>query len=82
MDTKFVLLPKRALSHILEDMNSKTFRLLRTSKETSECQTTYTSPKSSFKSASELYMHLCLPYSGYMTLLQYMCFQMCISLKI
>ena len=31
---KFVLLAKRALSNLLEDMNSKTFRLLRTIRQT------------------------------------------------
>ena len=82
MNTKFFLLAKRALSHILEDMNSKTFRLLRTIREASECQLPTPPPKSSLESVSELYMHLHLQFSGYMTLLQYMCFQMCSSLKI
>ena len=81
MNRKFVLLAKRAFSHILEDMNSKTFCLLRIIGETSECQLPTPSPKSSLKSVSKLYMHLFLQFSGYMTLLQYMCFQMCISLK-
>ena len=81
MSTKFDLLAKRAFSHILEDMNSKTFRLLRTISETSDCQLPTPSPKSSLKSVSELYMQLRLQFSGYMTLLQYMYFQMCISLK-
>ena len=83
MNTKFVLLAKRAFSHILEDMNSKNFRLLRTIRETSEFQLPTPPPphKSSLKSVPELYMHLRLQFSGYMPLLQYMCCQMYISLK-
>ena len=81
MNTKFVLLAKRTFSHILEDMNSKAFRLLRSIRETPEFQLPTSPLKSSLKSVSELYMHLCLQFSGYMILLQYMCFQMCISLK-
>ena len=38
MNTKFALLAKRAFSHFLEDVNSETFRVLRTIRETSEFQ--------------------------------------------
>ena len=63
-------LPKRAFPHILEDMNSQTFRLLHTFRETSKCQLPTPPSKSYLKSVSEPYMHLCLQFSGYMTLLQ------------
>ena len=59
MNTKFFQLAEKAFPHIPEDMNSKTFRLLHTIRETSECQLP-TPPKLSLKSVSELRMQLCL----------------------
>ena len=59
MNTKFVLLAKKEFSHILEDMNSKTFHLLRTIRETSECHLPTPPPTSFIQSLSFVCTYAC-----------------------